>query len=212
MGSVSTETTLLLATSRMIRTFLLSCFLGLALAETQDYSLCYRGNNNVAATCMDVETDDVANTIHYMINETNDFEQVETLEDYNVGLAASRMVSQEACYVRRLVKSFASQAKYLKNHDKQSQATSEEPTKVTAILLENPEEEIGEDLTNFCGDLPVYKLVKKQEVEESDEDRRRQISVTFTRCVLLCYRPTCFYTTLTLPTGTTIIFGWWFFG
>merc|ERR1712212_37374 len=174
------------ATLRPIRLIMLSwlitsCLLGFALANTQEYQLCYESSNGGDSSCMQVEVDNNTQTVHYHMPDSGDFEDVETLEDYNVGLAASRVESQEACYVRR---------------------------------LDNPVEEIGYVLANFCGDLPVYKLVKEGESEGEEEREldRRQVSVNFTRCILLCFIPVCFTTTLTLATGSTITFGWLFFG
>merc|ERR1719348_1340528 len=134
------------------------------------------------------------------MSESGDFMDVETLEDYNEGLAASRVESQEACYVRRLVKSFDDQVAYISSHNDDGMRVEEE-LKVSAVSLDNPEEEIGSALANFCGDLPVYKLVKKVESEDGEEREldRRQVSVTFRRCVMLCYRPRCWITTVTLP-------------
>lgn len=128
------------------------------------------------------------------------------------GVAASRVMAQEACYVRRLVKSLQEQADYIRQHQ-DTDMRLEADIKVTAVSLDDPEEEIGTELADFCGDLPVYKLVKEDEVVEQDQQvEERQVSVTFIRCVLLCFIPVCFSTTLTLPTGATITFGWFFFG
>ncbi|XP_042856646.1 uncharacterized protein LOC122243218 [Penaeus japonicus] len=158
---------------------------------------------------MAVDVDRLAMKVHYHMAESENFDDVETLEDYSVGLAASRVGSQEACYVRRLVKSFEEQVAFIKGHQDDGMRV-ESDVRVSAVSLDNPEEEIGSDLANFCGDLPVYKLVN-QEQNDSVQDRR-QVSVTFTRCVLLCFIPRCFTTTLTLPTGSTVTFGWFFFG
>nr|XP_027207305.1 uncharacterized protein LOC113800700 [Penaeus vannamei] len=173
------------------------------------YQICYKGNSAAENSCMKVDVDRLAMKIHFHMPESDDFDDVETLEDYSVGLAASRVVSQEACYVRRLVKSFEQQVAFIKGHQDDGMRV-ESDVRVSAVSLDNPEEEIGSDLANFCGDLPVYKLVTEEQ-NDSVQDRR-QVSVTFTRCILLCFIPRCFTTTLTLPTGSTITFGWLFFG
>ncbi|XP_071519940.1 uncharacterized protein [Panulirus ornatus] len=189
-----------------------SCLLGLALATTQEYEMCYVGRAANSTSCMTVEVDALAATIHYHMNETDEFEDVETLEDYNVGVAASRVTSQEACYVRRLVKSLEEQVDYIRQHQS-TDMRLEADIIVSSVSLDDPEEEIGSELATFCGDLPVYELVRGYEQEEEEEEsgvEERQVSVTFTRCVLLCFIAKCFSTTLTVPTGATIIFGWIF--
>ncbi|XP_042867224.1 uncharacterized protein LOC122250033 [Penaeus japonicus] len=193
----------------MFSWLLLSCLFGFSLADIQDYQVCYKGSSSDNNICMKVDVDQLAMKVHYHMDESEDFDDVETLEDYSVGLAASRVGSQEACYVRRLVKSFEKQVAFIKGHQDDGMRV-ESDVRVSAVSLDNPEEEIGSDLANFCGDLPVYKLVN-QEQNDSVQDRR-QVSVTFTRCVLLCFIPRCFTTTLTLPTGSTVTFGWFFFG
>ncbi|KAK7068161.1 hypothetical protein SK128_023211 [Halocaridina rubra] len=202
----------------MLRYILLSCFLGIALSAKKDYKICYKGQDESGNTCMNVEADAKAGTIYYHVLESPDYEDVETLEDYNVGLAASRVATQEACYVSRLMRPFNKQEAYLKAHDQETDMRPETDIKVTAIPMENPEEEMGSSLTSFCGEFNIYKLVKTQEEEqnhdESEDVEKRQITLTFTRCVMLrCYYiPVCYTTTITLPTGTTIIFGWYWFG
>ncbi|XP_063614008.1 uncharacterized protein LOC134787206 [Penaeus indicus] len=193
----------------MFAWLMLSCLFGFSLAEGQDYQVCYKGSSTAENKCMKVDIDRLAMKVHFHMPESDDFDDVETLEDYSVGLAASRVVSQEACYVRQLVKSFEQQVAFIKGHQDDGMRV-ESDVRVSAVSLDNPEEEIGSDLANFCGDLPVYKLVSEEQ-SDSVQDRR-QVSVTFTRCVLLCFIPTCFTTTLTLPTGGTITFGWLFFG
>merc|ERR1712142_296751 len=206
------------ATLRPIRLIMLSwlmtsCLLGFALANTQEYQLCYQGTNGGDSSCMKVELNKTFQMVHYHMPESGDFMDVETLEDYNEGLAASRVESQEACYVRRLVKSFDDQVTFIASHNDDGMRVKDQ-VQVSAVSLDNPVEEIGSVLTDFCGDLPVYKLVKEEESEEGEERDldRRQVNVTFTKCLLLFFIPVCASTTLTLATGSTITFGWFFFG
>merc|ERR1712168_1069435 len=145
--------------------------------------------------------------------ESGDFEGVETLEDYNWGLAASRVESQEACYIRRLVTSFKNQVAFVKTFDSTSQLVDDNGVSIYATPIENTEEEIGSLLYQFCGDLAAYNLVKGEKETEEGEERdldRRQISLTFRRCTLLCFLPVCYTTTVTLATGSSITFGWAF--
>lgn len=82
---------------------------------------------------------------------------------------------------------------------------------VEAVPVDDVYEELGEEMGNFCDDFPAYKLVKRQDGEDESE-RERQVSVTFQRCVLVCFVPVCYTTTLTVPTGSTITFVWFWFG
>ena len=126
------------------------------------------------------------------------------------GFGASRVTSEEACYVRLLSKTFKEQVAYLEEQQG-TPMTVEGEAQVDAIPVDDAYEELGEEIANFCDDFPAYKLVKKQYVEDNEE-MERQVSVTFRRCVILCFRYICYTTTLTVPTGSTITFTWFFFG
>ncbi|XP_037800564.1 uncharacterized protein LOC119595512 [Penaeus monodon] len=184
---------------------MLSCLLGFSLAEGQDYQVCYKGSSVAENKCMNVDVDRLAMKVHFHMPESDDFDDVETLEDYSVGLAASRVVSQEACYVRRLVKSFEQQVAFIKGHQDDGMRV-ESDVRVSAVSLDNPEEEIGSDLANFCGDLPVYKLVSEKK-SESVQDRR-QVSVTFTRASCCVSFPPASPPRSRFPLAETITFGW----
>merc|ERR1711962_1778143 len=122
---------------------------------------------------------------------SENFEEVTNFEDYEIGFGASRVTSEEACYVRRLSKTLEEQVAYLEDQQGKPM-TVEGEAQVDAI--------------------PAYKLVKKQDAEDSEEMEQRQVSVTFRRCVILCFKYICYTTTLTVPTGSTITFTWFFFG
>merc|ERR1711915_2711 len=149
-------------------------------------------------------------TISYYMPACDDFEEVTTFEDYEVGFGASRVTSEEVCYVRLLSKSLEGEVAYLTEHQHKPM-TFEGEAQVNAIPVDDAYEELGEEIANFCDDFPAYKLVKKQDAEDSEEVER-QVSVTFRRCVILCFRYICYTTTLTVPTGGTITFTWFFFG
>ncbi|KAK7086187.1 hypothetical protein SK128_000483 [Halocaridina rubra] len=176
----------------------------------EDYSMCYEVGRG-EESCMSISVNSTSRTIYIHMGDHDDFEDVETLEDYSAGFAASRVESQEACYVRRLVTSLEQQVAYIQGHQQNAQ-TVDSDVRVMGVSLDDPEEEIGESLTHFCGDLPVYKLVK----DESDDDGvdgatdKRSVSVSFRRCVLFCFIARCFTTTLTVPTGSSITFLWFF--
>ncbi|XP_068246454.1 uncharacterized protein [Palaemon carinicauda] len=199
-----------MALYKIIQVLLGTLVLGITSQTTlaQEYTMCYEVRNGSDA-CMAINVDLESKLIYSHIKDDDDFEDVSTLEDYNTGFAASRVESQEGCFVRLLVTTIEAQVAFIRDHQETALPISDEDMNVLAVSLDNPEEEIGEELTNFCGDLPVYKLVK---IEESKvEVSKRQVAVTFKKCVLLCALfPTCFTTTITVPTGSSITYIWLF--
>ncbi|KAK4301029.1 hypothetical protein Pmani_026803 [Petrolisthes manimaculis] len=188
----------------------LALFLGLAHSQ-QEYEMCYSLAAGSEEKCMTVEVNASEKTIHYHMTQDDEFEDVETLEDFNTGFSASRIESQEACQLRALPMSFGDQIAFLKGHQNMS-SNVEGYQNVMAVPLDDPEAEVGELLANFCAELPAYKMVVSEGNEEemrSLEDR--QVSVTFRRCYLCFLIAKCFITSITVPTGNTISF-FWFFG
>ncbi|XP_068246451.1 uncharacterized protein [Palaemon carinicauda] len=194
----------------MIQVLFSTFILGMVSRTTlaQGYTMCYEVKDSSNA-CMAIDVDLESKLIHFHMKDGNDFEDVSTLEDYNTGFGASRVESQEGCFVRLLVSSIEEQIAFIQDHQQDTLPLSADDVNVLAVSLDNPEEEIGEELTNFCGELPVYKLVKNEESEV--EVSKRQVAVTFRKCVLFILMSKCFTTTLTVPTGSTITY-FWFFG
>merc|ERR1719184_164625 len=196
----------------MMLRVIIVCLLAAALAEAQDYTLCYdNGQDDVPNVCMNVEVDAGASTIRFHMEGSDDFDDVETLEDFNKGLAASRVPSQDACFIRGLHNSFEEQLAFLESH--QTVALTQEDTGVELMAVpldDNEEEMLGGVLREFCDDLTPYKLVRSEITEM--EPARRQVSVTFRRCVIFFFRYICYTTVLTVPTGSTVSFGFFFFG
>ncbi|XP_064088263.1 uncharacterized protein LOC135202719 [Macrobrachium nipponense] len=201
----------------MIGTFILGIISHLTSA--QNYTMCYDVHNGTDA-CMSLHVDMESKLIYFHMNDHDDFEEVNTLEDYNTGFAASRVESQDGCFVRILVTSIEDQVAFIESQQQTTVPVDQGDMNVLAVSLDNPLEEIGETLTNFCGDLPVYKLVKndgnvekkeEEEEEEEEEVSKRQVSITFRKCILLLFVAKCFTTTITVPTGLTITY-FWFFG
>ncbi|XP_066953223.1 uncharacterized protein [Macrobrachium rosenbergii] len=189
----------------LISTFILGIVTHLTFA--QNYTMCYDVHEGPEA-CMSVNVDLESKLIHFHMDEHDDFEEVNTLEDYNAGFAASRVESQDGCFVRILVTSFEDQVAYIQSQQQTTVTVDPNDMNVLAVSLDNPLEEIGETLTNFCGDLPIYKLVKGNEDEQVS---KRQVSITFRKCILFLFVAKCFTTTITVPTGLTITY-FWFFG
>merc|ERR1711874_413675 len=121
------------------------------------------------------------------------------------------MGSEEACYVCLLSKTLEEQVAYLEDQQG-TPMTVEGEAQVDAIPVDDAYEELGEEIADFCDDFPAYKLVKKQDDDDDSDVRERQVSVTFQRCVILLFRYICYTTTLTVPTGSTVTFVWFFFG
>ncbi|KAG7161617.1 uncharacterized protein LOC121874910 [Homarus americanus] len=203
----------------MMLWLLLSCVLGLSITAAHDYRMCYSiGQGDTL--CLPVMINMEAQTIKYNVSANDVFEEVSTLEDYKHGIAVSRVEAEERCYVRRLVVSMEEAVSFLKSHENETQ-TINSTIDTESIPINDPNYLIGETLTNFCGDFPVYIMKKKpqkgEEGEEEDEenemeeeDRKRQVSVTFTKCILCVIFLKCWTTVITVPTGSTIIFPWFF--
>ena len=103
------------------------------------------------------------------------------------GFGASRVTSEETCYVRLLSKTLEEQVAYLQEHENKPMSVEGE-AQVDAIPVDDAYEELGDEIAKFCDDFPAYKLVKKQDVDESEEREQRQVAVTFRRCVIICFR------------------------
>ena len=188
-------------------TLLVGAAAAAAAAATPSYSVCFQG-----AACMDVVANASEQLIGYHMAQGNDFEEVSLLEDYETGFAASLVPSQDACYVRMLVNSFSEQLHQIETYASKGMGDQSSGGSVTAVPLENAEEEIGSRLASFCGDTPVYKLVKAESSEDLLEEdaalETRQVSQTYRRCVVLLLVWKCYTTTITLPTGSSITYIW----
>merc|ERR1712106_124576 len=149
--------------------------------------------------------------VRYCLSAACLFALTQAFEDYEIGFGASRVTSEEKCYVRLLSKTLTEQVAYLEEHENKPM-TVEGEAQVDAIPVDDAYEELGEEIAKFCDDFPAYKLVKKQDVDESEEREQRQVNVTFRRCLIVCFRYICYTTTLTVPTGSTVTFTWFFFG
>merc|ERR1712168_978656 len=201
MGEVSSQAI------QMFSSVVFAALVASAVAGTrQDYSVCYKNGDH-----MDVSVDAAEKVIGYHMKPSDSFEEVHIMEDFDAGFGASRVDSQDGCYVRMLVNSFADQVKQI-HYYAESGMDDESSSAVTAVPLENPEEEIGARLTEFCGETPVYKLVKAEEEEVKEQLQSRQVNYVYRRCVLFCLTYRCYTTTITLPTGSTVNYVWWWWG
>ena len=174
------------------------------------YSVCF--GKGAAPACMDVSVDASAQLIGYHMAQAEDFEEVSMMEDYESGFAASLVPSQDACYVRMLVNTFGEQVAQIQSMASQGMG-EQSSSAVSAVPLENAEEEVGSRIAAFCGDAPVYKLVKAEEpsqevMGEEGALEARQVSQTYRRCVILLLVWKCYTTTITLPTGSSITYVW----
>lgn len=163
------------------------------------------------------------------------------------GYQATKVPSQDACYVRELEQTLEEQVDILQESLSYNVTASGNATGIPS----EGDSDFGEAILAFCDIFPIYELIFDDDSDDddsSDEDQSenesrmslrsseegsssedtseegsseetgtpspglRQISVTFTKCLLLCFIPVCYTTTLTIPTGITIIFPWAFFG
>jgi len=163
---------------------------------------------------MDVHINTEEQTIKFHMLEQGNLADVDTIEDYGTGFAASRVSDEEACYIRKLnitMDEAIRKAEELAASGLQEYQGSEE---VLAIPAEDVDAWAGDRIVRFCGDFPIYKLVKTEEdVEVESRDinalavpEERQVSVVFRKCFFFFFFFRCITTTITIPTGTTIIF------
>merc|ERR1712002_116274 len=193
--------------------------------------------NDRSSVPMDIHVDRDASTVTYhMKDKEGFFADVDTFEDYETGYAASRVASQDACFLRQLTESLDMTLQRLHNFEAQGVQHILGNTDVWAEPLDDLEGVAGPRLASFCGDVPVYKLVRpddsierkphhqkdaltesladylKESSQKSLESRRnkRQTTVTFIKCFLFFFFPICWRTNITVNTGTTFTF--FFFG
>ncbi|XP_064088344.1 uncharacterized protein LOC135202813, partial [Macrobrachium nipponense] len=108
--------------------------------------------------------------------KVNGFEDVSTVEDYDTGFAASRIEAQDGCFVRQVTNTLEEQEAFLAAH--QNTTHDIQPAtdvNVMAVPLEDPEGTIGETLVDFCGELPVYKMVKSEARRRRKGKSRRKV-------------------------------------
>ncbi|KAK7068162.1 hypothetical protein SK128_023212 [Halocaridina rubra] len=149
-------------TNIILFTFFIVCVReSLAVTEEQEYKVCFKGPQKDGNLCMIAEVLVDTFTIYYRMDElSKQLVDMETLEDYNTGYGASRVASQEACLIRQLEKTFEARLSYLKSHDQTTLVEPEMDYEMKAVPVENPKEEIGDYLTAFCGELPMFKMIK----------------------------------------------------
>jgi len=151
-------------------------------------------------------------TIRFHMAEEGNMADVETLEDYESGFAASRVKDEESCFIR-VLQDTLDQAS-AKAHEVAAAHLNRrlEDVSAAAIPAENAIEWAGERLMDFCGNYEVYKLVQSTDEEEEDEESdletmgARQSVVTFRRCWFFLFFFKCITTTITVPTGTIFFF------
>merc|ERR1719334_2949355 len=146
------------------------CLFGVSLA-CQEYELEFADFSG-GVTPLEVKVCD--KQIFYHMPASENFEEVTNFEDYEIGFGASRVTSEEACYVRLLSKTLEEQVAYLEGQQGKPM-TVEGEAQVDAIPVDDAYVELGEEIANFCDDFPAYKLVKKQDVEETEEVEQRQV-------------------------------------
>jgi len=163
---------------------------------------------------MAIHLNQAEETIRFHMKPDGNMADVETLEDYESGFAASRVKDEESCYIRQLRDTFDEASAKAREVAATSPQTKEGDVDTNAIAAENAIEWAGERLMDFCGNYEVYKLVQTAEDGAEDEEtdlekKEARMSVFFRRCWFFLFFFKCITTTITVPTGTTIFF---FFG
>jgi|ERR1712142_585289 len=160
---------------------------------------------------MAIHLNQAEETIRYHMSEDGNMADVETLEDYESGFAASRVKDEERCFIRQLLDTFDQGSAKAREVAATSPQKREGDVDTKAIPAENAIEWAGERLVDFCGDYETYKLVQTAEDgaedEETDlEQKEARVSVFFRRCWFFLFRYRCVTTTCTVPTGTIFFF------
>jgi len=153
-------------------------------------------------------------TIRFHMPEKGNMADVETLEDYESGFAASRVKDEESCFIRHLPDTFDQATEKAREVAATSPQKKEGDVDVAAIPAEDAIEWAGERLMDFCGNYEVYKLVQTVEDGEDDEEldlekmkaRQATQTVVFRRCWFFLFFFKCLTTTVTVPTGTIFFF------
>ncbi|CAL4067773.1 unnamed protein product, partial [Meganyctiphanes norvegica] len=158
---------------------------------------------------MNIHLNRAEETIRFHMHEEGNMADVETLEDYESGFAASRVKDEESCFIRQLLDTFDQASAKAHEVSATSPQRKEGDVGVNAIPAENAIEWAGERLMDFCGDYEVYKLVQTEEEEDEEtalETKEARISVFFRRCWFFLFFFRCLTTTITVPTGTIFFF------
>ncbi|KAF2365936.1 BRICHOS domain [Trinorchestia longiramus] len=201
------------------RVIALFCLLSLAVARREnEFTINYKANDELSNTTVSYDRDEL--TIRTYTPAGDHFVQVDSLEDYNVedynmvrledhnvGFSATRMDADEVCYIAKLSTTFKKQLALYRSH-KDDPIVITQSEELKAIPAEDTEE-YGDRLNEFCGDYPVYKLGTYDNGLEAGAIAR-QVSYTFYNCYVIRCAYTCYYTTVTVPTGTNIMFVWFF--
>lgn len=189
----------------------------------------YRDPADGQLITMDVHVNNMTQTVKFHMPSSETFVESDTLEDYNSGFAATVTTvddndDTEGCFIRGLDKSFDESIKEFEEvlvaHDRVMPFEGDE--NVDVMEIEEDDEAlvmIGDKIKEFCGDRQLYKMGTFDENEDEDEDswdnirasaELRQQTITFRRCRFFFFFFKCITTTITVPTGTNIIFLWFF--
>ncbi|KAK7077286.1 hypothetical protein SK128_014224 [Halocaridina rubra] len=197
---------------------LVGCALANTLPTEEVLTMTYNEPSLAVGATMDIHINTEEETIRFHMEEQGNLADVETIEDYRTGFAASKVADEETCYIRKLTKSLeesVAEAEKLSAAGPQEYLGHED---VLAIPAEDVNEWAGERIEKFCGEYAIYKLVKTEEdVQAENEessalakvDQSERVSIFFRKCFFFFFFFKCITTTITIPTGTVFFF---FFG
>jgi len=195
---------------------LAGCALANALSNGEKVlTITYDEPNLENGASMDIHINTQEETIRFHMLEQGNIADVETIEDYATGFAASRVDEEESCYIRKLIDTMEDAVKKVEELAASGPQKYQGSEDVLAIPAEDVEEWAGDRIMRFCGDFAIYKLVKTEEdiaAESKESDalalvqENERVSVFFRRCFFFFFFFKCITTTITVPTGTTIVF------
>ncbi|XP_042218139.1 uncharacterized protein LOC121863522 [Homarus americanus] len=161
---------------------------------------------------LDVSINTVDDTVAFHMRGQYSMEDVDNLEDYRAGWGASKVLVDEACYLRKLNTSLNDTIGRLHELSSRGVQHMEGTLDISAIPAEDVEDWAGKRLRDFCGDYTMYQLVVSEGEETAlaeEGTEERTFWLPFRRCYFFFFCFRCITITIIIPTGVTFFF---FFG
>ncbi|KAF2365934.1 BRICHOS domain [Trinorchestia longiramus] len=179
--------------------------LSLVAARSEDkFTINYQAGDELSNTTISFNEGD--RTIETYTPAGEHFVEVESIEDFDVGFSATRLPSEEVCYIAKLEKTFPQQLAYYRSHE-DTPITITASKQLSAIPVID-DEEFGDRLNDFCSDYPMYKLGFNGDEDSEEGPSARRVFVKFYYCYPTGCRPYCYQTVVAVPTGRVPAFTW----
>ncbi|KAG7171067.1 putative BRICHOS domain-containing protein 2, partial [Homarus americanus] len=154
-----------------MKAWILTALLGVSLASVRPpmgvVRLQYSDPQTDDLIDLDVSINTVDDTVAFHMRGQYSMEDVDNLEDYRAGWGASKVLVDEACYLRKLNTSLNDTIDRLHELSSRGVQHMEGTLDISAIPAEDVEDWAGKRLRDFCGDYTMYQLVVS-EGEETD--------------------------------------------